>query len=250
MRFGSKVVFGLVTFGAASAAFAQTGWSTINSNFNGTAIPAGDTIWFNSVVNLVGSPGSTVNVYLRNATVTFGSTNISIPDANIAFLASGSVGQINFVGGKWNETVSAGLAGNQFLSGAGYVAPSGGIAGGQNPVSWTGQFFSDTAGTSLQWQWAAAVYTQFPADLSLADVKPVDANNVAPWSNSDHAGTPEAYKSFVVGGARGGGGSNYTGSYSGTATVTTAPVPEPATLTVLGLGLLAAIRRKSRRVSS
>jgi hypothetical protein len=30
---------------------------------------------------------------------------------------------------------------------------------------------------------------------------------------------PENYKKFVVGGARGGGGSNFTGSYSGTASM-------------------------------
>src|SRR5439155_361606 len=38
-------------------------------------------------------------------------------------------------------------------------------------------------------------------------------------SNSDHAGTPEAFKPYVIGGARGGGGSNYTGSLSGTVAV-------------------------------
>lgn len=39
-----------------------------------------------------------------------------------------------------------------------------------------------------------------------------------PFPNSDHAGTPECWKSFVVGGAHGGGGSTFTGSYSGTLT--------------------------------
>jgi len=44
------------------------------------------------------------------------------------------------------------------------------------------------------------------------------------YQNSDHAGTPEGvdpsttlpFKAFVTGGARGGGGSNWTGSWSGT----------------------------------
>jgi hypothetical protein len=243
----SRAVIASIAVAAASAASAQSGWSTINSNFNGTSISAGNTIWFNSVLNLVGNPGATVKVYLRNSSVAFGSTNIAIPDADITFLPSGSVGQITFAGGTWTETASANLAGNVFLSGASYAAPSGGIPGGQNPVSWTGQFLSDTPGTSIQWQWAAAVYTQFSGNLALADVKPVDANNVAPWSNSDHAGTPEAYKSFVIGGARGGGGSNFTGSYSGTASVPTAPVPEPVSISVLGVGLVALARRKRSR---
>ena len=36
------------------------------------------------------------------------------------------------------------------------------------------------------------------------------------FPNSYHAGTPEYRKDYVIGGARGGGGSNYTGSLSGT----------------------------------
>jgi len=36
------------------------------------------------------------------------------------------------------------------------------------------------------------------------------------YKNSDHAGTPESVRQFLVSGARGGGGSNFTGSYSGT----------------------------------
>ena len=45
------------------------------------------------------------------------------------------------------------------------------------------------------------------------------------YQNSDHAGTPANFKSnamngvTVIGGATGGGGSNYTGGYSGTVTV-------------------------------
>jgi hypothetical protein len=48
-------------------------------------------------------------------------------------------------------------------------------------------------------------------------VKPVDDTKAsASYQNFDHAGTPESFKPYVIGGAMGGGGSNYTGSYSGT----------------------------------
>jgi hypothetical protein len=63
------------------------------------------------------------------------------------------------------------------------------------------------------------VYTQFTTDLNGIGVKPIDGGQMNPYNNSDHAGTPENFKSFVTGGARGGGGSNFTGSYSGTASV-------------------------------
>jgi hypothetical protein len=50
-------------------------------------------------------------------------------------------------------------------------------------------------------------------------------------NNGDHAGTPEgslngvSLQKYVVGGARCGGGSNFTGSWSGTANVV--PVCQP-----------------------
>jgi hypothetical protein len=50
-------------------------------------------------------------------------------------------------------------------------------------------------------------------------VKPVDDNKASVYHNADHAGTPESFKKSVTGGAMGGGGSNYTGSYSGTGSV-------------------------------
>jgi hypothetical protein len=77
---------------------------------------------------------------------------------------------------------------------------------------------------NINWQWAAAVYTNFSTDHSMLGVKAVDDNqDDCVTQNSDHAGTPELYKSFVIGGARGGGGSNYTGSYSGTGSVGPCP---------------------------
>ena len=50
-------------------------------------------------------------------------------------------------------------------------------------------------------------------------VKPVDDDKASQYKNADHPGTPESFESFVIGGARGGGGSDYPGSYSGTANV-------------------------------
>ncbi len=81
---------------------------------------------------------------------------------------------------------------------------------------WSGQLSSDTAGVTINWQWAAAVYDAFGADYSSLEVKPTDDTKASVFQNSDHAGTPEAFKSYVIGGATGGGGSNFTGSYSGT----------------------------------
>jgi hypothetical protein len=90
------------------------------------------------------------------------------------------------------------------------------IPGGAK-VAWAGNF-SLPAGVSVSWKWGAAAYSQFSADYNLLNVKPAHTNACS-INNSDHAGTPEAYKSYAIGGARGGGGSNFTGGWGGTASV-------------------------------
>jgi len=105
-----------------------------------------------------------------------------------------------------------------FLAGLAFQVPSN-FPGGINPVSWSVSFSSDTT-VNVNWQWAAAVYTSFSSSYNALGVKPVDDNMASIYQNSDHAGTPENFKAFVTGGARGGGGSNFTGSYTGTASAT------------------------------
>jgi hypothetical protein len=97
------------------------------------------------------------------------------------------------------------------------------LPGGIDDVTWAGQFLSDTPGVSVNWKWAAAVYTTFSTDYNAVGVKPVDDNEASQYQNSDHAGTPEAFKPFVIGGARGGGRLQLTGSYSGTGSVRRRP---------------------------
>ena len=71
----------------------------------------------------------------------------------------------------------------------------------------------------VNWQWAAAVDTNFSGDYNAIGIKPVDDKMHNPYLNKDHAGTPENFKSFVIGGATGGGGANYTRGLCGTAKV-------------------------------
>ncbi len=220
----------------------QPSVSSLVSNFNGTAIPAGDTIWFNSVMKVSGLGSSPVTLHVTDASVSFtpkgasAPTVVSVPDANITFDPTGTSATTTFDGLAWNTTVPSNSGGNVFLAGAGLRLPSL-LPGGTNPVTWTANFQTDTVGVSVNWQWAAAVYTTFSTDYSALNVKPVDNNPLSAYKNSDHAGTPEAFKSYVIGGARGGGGSNWTGSYSGTASVTPsqyAPPPPPQTASLAG----------------
>jgi len=199
---------------------------SISSNFNGTPIGGRDVIWFNSVLNVQGLGASPVKVFLTNSTIQFvaGSTpyNLRVPNATITFSPSVTSATTTFDSGTntWLTTVpSSGLAGNTFLDALAFLVPGGGLPGGIKGVTWQGSFACDTPGISVNWKWAAAVYTSFGTDYNADGIKPVDDNKASVYKNSDHAGTPENFKSFVIGGATGGGGSNFTGGYSGTQTI-------------------------------
>jgi hypothetical protein len=197
---------------------------TIVSNFNGTPIRAGNFLWFNSVLKVNGLGATPVTIALRHATVQFTTNNtpfnVSVPDADITFdpHATTATTSFNTATERWETTVpSFGLSGNTFLTGEALPIAAD-LPGGINPVTWSAQFISDTPGVTVAWQWAAALYTNFTTALNGLGVKPVDDNRASVFKNADHAGTPENFKQSVIGGARGGGGSNFTGSYSGTKT--------------------------------
>ena len=193
------------------------------SNFNGTPIKAGNYIWFNSVLKPSGLGSKPVTFRFVQQMISSASFTTPVPDAIVTFDPAATSATTSFTGGTWMTRLPAsGLAGNTFLSGVSYRCPAN-IPGGLKNITWSGMIISDTPGASLQWQWAAAVYSAFGSDNGGLGVKPVDDNKASQYKNSDHAGTPENFKSNVVGGATGGGGSNYTGGYSGTVSVGPCP---------------------------
>ncbi len=203
---------------AASPALATT--SSITTGFNGTAIPAGRTLWFTSVFKYSGPTSSPVTIDVTGGTITYGSSTISTPNAHITLTSSVTQVTTSYDSGSntWNTTAPFGTSGNLLLDAvAAPVATS--LPGGVHPVTWTANITSNTSGAGINWQFATAVYTSFGSDLSADNVKATDDPNKSAIHNSDHAGTPEAFKSFVTGGAMGGGGANYIGSYSPTASV-------------------------------
>ena len=196
--------------------------TSITSNFNGTPIQKDSFIWFNSVLKVQGLGSNPVTIRFDSQTIQFSAAGnpfvLNVPSASITFSPTATLATTTFntVTNEW-ETVlpSSGLAGNDFLSGLAFQVPFN-FPGGINPVTWSGTFSSDTPGVSINWAWTAAVYTTFSTNYNSLGVKPVDDNMASVYHNSDHAGTPENFKAFVTGGARGGGGSDFTGSLSGT----------------------------------
>ena len=145
---------------------------------------------------------------------------LSVPSAAVTYspAAPGATTVFNAATHEWETVVpSFGVARNTFRDGVAFPVPID-LRGGIKPVTWTGRFSSDASGITVQWKWAAAVYSQFSTDENALGVKPIDDKKASVYQNADRAGTPENFKAFVIGGARGGGGANFTGGYSGPTT--------------------------------
>jgi hypothetical protein len=215
----------------ASSAAAQICSSSSNiSNFNGTAIQPGNFIWFNANFTASGIPSTGTTISFTGSTITFTADqpyNVTVPNAQITFSPTAACASTTFDTGTNTWVTIVPLAGNDeiFLAGVTFPVPSG-FSRVNGPVTWQGTFTSTTPGISVAWKWGAAVYKIFSLDYNALGVKPTHTHACL-YNNSDHAGTPEGvdpgsgqpFKDFVVGGARGGGGSNWTGSWSGTAGV-------------------------------
>jgi hypothetical protein len=221
----------LILFLSFSLAHATCPPSTVVSNFNGTPINGGSYIWFNANFTASGIPSTGATISFTSSIITFTadqSYTLTVPDAKVTFDPNAACASTTFdtASNTWMTTVP--ISGNDeiFLTGLAFLVPPsfadshGRVSG---PVTWQGTFSSDAAGITASWKWGAAVYKTFSADYNNLGVKPTHSRSCL-YNNSDHAGTPEGvdpgsgmlFKSFVVGGARGGGGSNWTGSWSST----------------------------------
>jgi hypothetical protein len=214
-----------------------TASATNSSNFNGTPVPAGSYIWFNAHFKANNVPQSGVTIDFTNGNISFtaGGTSYSlaVPNARITFSPSAMCSSTSFDSATgWSTTVPVSGDDEIFLTGLAWQVPSGGLPGGVNPVKFSGTYSSETSalGLSIQMQWGAAAYSTFTTDYNALQIK-AGHQTACGQNNGDHAGTPEGidsttnmpWKHYVVGGARGGGGSNFTGSWSGTLSINICP---------------------------
>jgi hypothetical protein len=204
--------------------------SCIPSDFRNVSIAGGNYIWFNSIFKVRDVTKQLIHVSYFKSSVQFQYTdpagnavtvNQSLPDANItidpnATMASTSFDSINNV---WITSIPWDLDDNSFLTGMPWLVPPAGLPADVEPVTMCGTFASDVAGVDIGWRWAAAAYSSFSSDNTTLGVKPMDTDYDKQATNHDHAGTPENYNQFVIPGARGKGGKNYTGTYSHSAVI-------------------------------
>ena len=198
-----------------------------DAKFNATAIKGGSYIWFNANLTEKGIPAAGATLIFESSTISFTADKLytlPVPSAQIVFSPSATCTTTTYEAASQSWKTIVPLAGSDeiFVSGLAFPVPASfALVGGKitGPVSWAGTLATNTSGVSVDWKWSAAVYSQFTTNPNAIGVKPAHTNTCS-YQNSDHAGTPESFKPYVIGGAMGGGGSNYTGGWSGKQSVT------------------------------
>ena len=186
------------------------------TNFNGTSIPSGDTIWFTSVMKIPGGVNSSTTINMTNGTIFLAADDnfysVSVPNFSVTFSTTATTTSISYSSSSgWSETVPASTSGGALIGAVAYPVTTT-LPGNIHDVAWLALFSSPQSGPiHVQWQWSAAVYTSFSTNYSVLGVTAI--------TGSDTVGTPENFKTHVTGGATGGGGSNYTGGYGPTVNV-------------------------------
>ena len=192
--------------------------NTICSSFN-SQNPGSGWLWFNS--QLSGKPGNQeVLVVCSNASVTLNCTDgktytFPVPNGQILFSPTCTVGTNWFDGTNWNTTLPCGGDDQIFVSGC--AIPWQADFANCQSVCWTGVYGCNVPGLSFNWQFGAACYANSqPAYASICPkaCHQTPCPNGQYYNSSHNAGTPENHNPYCVGGGTGYGGSNCTGNFS------------------------------------
>ena len=199
------------------------------SNGLSRSIPTGDEVWFSASAQITpresASPltvhytGQWIDVQLKGGDGI--PLQIPAPNSEVVFSATATTVTMAFTGNQWVTTVPVGFQGTVFLGGVAYQPPVGvSLAGAK--ADWTGVFSGTTASFTLQWQWAAGVYSGLgtgtigtAAFYNGLGVKPISASTGSAYLNGDNAGTPENFKAGYVSSATLGQGAPYSDAYTG-----------------------------------
>ena len=191
-----------------------TGVTISDTSWNKFNIPAGTSpsVWVHAHIGgLKGVPTTGVTtVQFVGVSLSLNGTAYALPDGVMIFDSSApATPTTTYSGGKWTTTFNPNnLSDEMFFTGAAIPVTASIAAGAKATLTYT--TIASVQGLSFNWQWSAAVFTFWPADWNLAMIQP--------YHKGDHAGTPEntTVQKSLIQGPRGGGGSNFTGSWSAT----------------------------------
>ena len=181
-----------------------TSWNKFNA-------PAGSVVWIHAHIGTPSGISTTTKTTVDFTGVTFvlNGKTYNLPNGHIVFdpSASSTATTVRSAAG-WTTTLNPNnLSDEIFFDGNAVPIDPNITGGGKADLSFTTTSSSTTL--AFPWQWSAAVYTTWLGDAA-ANIEPVHA--------SEHAGAPlnKTQESFLIQGPRGGGGSNFTGSWSAT----------------------------------
>jgi hypothetical protein len=160
------------------------------------------------------STATTTTVQFTGVTFLLNGQTYQLPDGLLIFNpAAGAVPTTTFDAtfaphGRWVTTVNPSFLSDEIFFDGNAVPVDSNISGG-GKATFSYSTASSDSNLSFSWQWSAAVFTYWPGN---------NQAQILPYHQSDHAGTPEnrQVQQSLIQGPRGGGGSNYTGSWSGT----------------------------------
>ena len=200
----------------------NTSWNKFNPQ------GANNIVWIHAHIGTPSGLSTTTKTTVDFTGVTFvlNGTTYALPDGLLIFdpaapaTPSTSFDPTFAPNGRWTTTLNPNdLSDEIFFDGAAVPVDSNISGGGQATFSYTTNSSSPTF--AFNWQWSAAVFTYWPTWTGAPGTTPNAGNNAAmilPYHNGDHAGTPEnkTVQQSLIQGPRGGGGSNFTGSWSAT----------------------------------
>jgi hypothetical protein len=182
-------------------------------SWNGFTAPAGSVVWINAHLDAKNVPTNTITtVDFTSVTLVVNATSYALPNGQVVFNpAISTPSTVVNADGSWTTTVNSSFNNDIFFVGQAISVDANMENGGNGNTGSTLSFSTNSSDSSLQfqWQWGAAVYTAWPGNAA-ANIEPVHAQL--------QAGAPQnpAVQTDLIQGPRGGGGSNFTGSWSGT----------------------------------
>jgi len=201
------------TIPAASEVISPTSWNKFNVPFGAAPVA-----WVHAQFKPTGvSAATTATVQFTDVSFVLNGIKYPMPDGVVNFDPNApSTSTTTFSGtpgttsALWTTTINPNFISDEnFFVGAAIPVDPAIAGGGKATIRFTTE--TDDAGLSFSWQWSAAVYTYWPSNWNQAMIQAYHGNGL-------HADTPRntPVQKSLIQGPRGGGGSNFTGSWSAT----------------------------------
>jgi len=202
------------TIPAASEVISPTSWNKFNVPFGAAPVA-----WVHAQFKPTGVQTTTSStVQFTDVSFVLNGIKYPMPDGVVNFDPNApSTSTTTFSGtpgttsALWTTTINPNFISDEnFFVGAAIPVDPAIAGGGKATIRFTTQ--TDVTGLSFSWQWSAAVYINWPSlDWNQAKIQPYHGNGL----HADTPTNPQVQKSLIQG-PRGGGGSNFTGSWSAT----------------------------------